>query len=148
VRGRYDTGSGADMDALARDAGALAGGASTVPSGIPGAGSIDGAQLSGQLGCAECHANAQLAPPLGGFRGRAVHVQGGADLAANEDYLRESIVAPAARLVAGYSPTIPSYRGVLTNAQVDALVRYPETPRAERDGAVSSFVSRPSLARG
>jgi YHS domain-containing protein len=166
VRSVYDRQSTAALDGLARDAEALAGGASPA---LARAASLDGAQLFGQLGCAGCHANARVAPLLGGFRGRVIQLEGGAAVSASDECLRESLVAPTARLVAGYPPTMPSYRGVLSDAQLEALVRHlqelpapaatptavtavdpacgmrvvvdAETPRAERVGAVSYFCS-------
>jgi protein SCO1/2 len=166
VRAVYDSQSPAALDALARDAEALAGG--RTPTLRPAA-SLDGAQLFGQLGCGGCHTNARVAPPLGGFQGRVIQIEGGAAVSASDDYLRESLVSPSARLVAGYPPTMPSYRGVLDDAQLTALVKYlqelpapaatpaattavdpmcgmrvvvrAETPRLERDGAVSYFCS-------
>jgi mono/diheme cytochrome c family protein len=41
-----------------------------------------------------------------------------------DDYLRESILAPSAYLVEGWGEGMPSYAGVLTEDELDALVAY------------------------
>jgi len=43
---------------------------------------------------------------------------------ADENYLRESILNPPAKIVAGFAPLMPSYRGQLSYEQVDQLVSY------------------------
>jgi mono/diheme cytochrome c family protein len=46
---------------------------------------------------------------------------------ADESYLRESILEPAAKVVRGFEKSetsMPSYEGVLSSAQIEALVAY------------------------
>jgi cytochrome c oxidase subunit 2 len=46
---------------------------------------------------------------------------------ADEAYLRESILNPGARIVAGYDKSetaMPSYEGLLNASQVDSLILY------------------------
>ena len=46
---------------------------------------------------------------------------------ADEAYLRESILEPAAKIVSGYERgevSMPSYAGVLTDSQLDSLVLF------------------------
>ena len=43
---------------------------------------------------------------------------------ADDRYLREAILDPAAKVVTGYQPAMPSYRGHLTDPQIDRLVEY------------------------
>ena len=56
--------------------------------------------------------------------GRRVRLEGGAELTADAAYVLESIVAPAAKLVAGYATRMPSYGGELTPHQLAALVEH------------------------
>ena len=43
---------------------------------------------------------------------------------ADDAYLRESITDPQAKIVYGYSPTMPSYRGHITEHDLDSLIAY------------------------
>jgi hypothetical protein len=53
----------------------------------------------------------------------------GGHLIADEDYLRGMIVNPNNRIVAGYQPIMPSYRGLLNDQahDVDDLILYIKT---------------------
>jgi cytochrome c oxidase subunit 2 len=81
-----------------------------------------GARLFVSLGCAQCHG--QNAPTLAGLYGRAVTLADGSTVTADEEYLRESIENPPARIVAGFEPRMPSFRGQLTAEQLGQLVAY------------------------
>jgi len=52
---------------------------------------------------------------------------GGAKVLVDEDYVRESIVAPQAKLVAGYDPVMPTYQGRLKDDEITAIVEYLKT---------------------
>ena len=54
-------------------------------------------------------------------------LEGGGEVLADAAFLRESITDPAAKITAGYMPTMPSYRGQLDDTQIDALVGYLQT---------------------
>ncbi len=43
---------------------------------------------------------------------------------ADESYIRESILSPAAKVVAGYQPIMPPYQGQLTEEQLLQLIAY------------------------
>jgi len=81
-----------------------------------------GARLFASLGCAQCHG--QNAPTLAGLYGRPVTLADGKTVIADEEYLRESIENPPARIVAGFEPRMPSFRGQLTDEQLGQLVAY------------------------
>jgi cytochrome c oxidase subunit 2 len=97
----------------------------------------EGAQLFVALGCSGCHgAHARVpAPPLAGLYGSQVVLADGSRTAADEDYLRESIVRPEAKVVAGYPSTMPSYEGVASEEQVVALIAYIKALDANRSAA-------------
>jgi len=119
VRGVYDSN---DDDARARlvaDVRRIAGAAAA--SAAP-AENVNGGNLYASLGCAGCHGDAHVAPPLDGVSGRQVTLQDGTKVVADEAYLRQSILDPAAQLVAGYPASMPSYAGALSEAQVSTLV--------------------------
>lgn len=96
-------------------------------------GPMDGGRaLFESVGCAGCHADSPVAPPLGGLVGRVVRLTAGS-ATVDDDYLRESILEPAAHIVAGYALSIPSYRRYLSDEQVAALVAYVKVPPAPTD---------------
>ena len=43
---------------------------------------------------------------------------------ADDNYLRESIVNPAAKIVSGYMPVMPSYAGLLNDREINALIEF------------------------
>ena len=46
---------------------------------------------------------------------------------ADENYIRESILYPKEKVVAGYSPVMPSYKGQLTDDDIYCLVEFLKT---------------------
>jgi cytochrome c oxidase subunit II len=42
----------------------------------------------------------------------------------DEAYLKESMMAPAAKVVAGYQPVMPTFQGVLSDREVGAIIEY------------------------
>lgn len=126
VRGRYDS---TDPDALAQlvaDAAALA---PSTQARAPSA--SDGRELFASVGCMGCHGQHQVAPALEGVAGHQVMLYGGSKVTADDAYLRASIVDPARDVVDGYPSNMPSYRGELTDAQLDALIAYLHTLGSE-----------------
>ena len=97
--------------------------AGTVPDESP----VDsGAKLFQQYGCVTCHG--VQAPSLAGIFGREqdVVLQSGRRqrVVADEAYLRESILDSGAKVVAGYQPIMPSFRGQLSEEQLIQLIAY------------------------
>ena len=82
-----------------------------------------GAHLFQQMGCAMCHGTGQ-APALEGLFGSSVQLQGGATVLADEGYIRESILDPRAKMVAGYAPIMPTFQGQLSEEELTQLVSY------------------------
>lgn len=85
---------------------------------------LSGPQLFQALGCAGCHDNPRLGPPLGGLLGRKVTLDDSGEVLADRAYLRESVLEPYARVVAGYRGTMPAYAGSLDEAQLERLLDY------------------------
>lgn len=77
--------------------------------------------------CAVCHAtNGErlVGPPLNGLFGSERTFADGSTQTADENYLRESIVNPMARIVEGYPPAMPAAFGALPDRQIDGLIAY------------------------
>jgi len=82
-------------------------------------------RLLEELRCTNCHqgggATARC-PPLGDLYGNSVKLADGSAVIADETYLRESILNPAAKVVAGYQPLMPTYQGQLTESDILRLI--------------------------
>ncbi|RMD74547.1 MAG: cytochrome c, partial [Chloroflexi bacterium] len=78
------------------------------------------------LGCAGCHAMAGggVGPSLQGLYGATEKLADGATVVADENYLRESILNPNAKIVAGYAAVMPSYQGQISEDQLNQLIAY------------------------
>lgn len=88
-----------------------------------------------KLDCVTCHsATAEArAPVLEGLYGRTVQLRDHAPVRADADYLRESILKPDAKIVAGYEPIMPPFilkkspddkEGHLTEEELMQLIEY------------------------
>jgi cytochrome c oxidase subunit 2 len=85
-----------------------------------------GEKLFQDLACHTCHRpdTQGRGPVLDGLFGRTVELQGGATVVADENYLRESIVNPQAKIVAGFQPIMPTFQGLITEEGLLELVAY------------------------
>jgi len=85
-----------------------------------------GAKLFQDLACSNCHHsdNSGRCPSLVGVFGSTVKLSGGGMVTADEGYLRESILQPNAKIVAGYQPVMPTFQGLVTEEGVLQLVEY------------------------
>jgi cytochrome c oxidase subunit 2 len=78
-------------------------------------------------GCTSCHTvdgTSKIGPSLKGIFGSQVALNDGSLVKADENYLRESIELPSAKLVRGYQPLMPTFKGVLNASELNALVAY------------------------
>jgi cytochrome c oxidase subunit 2 len=85
-----------------------------------------GEQLYNQLGCATCHTDESNArgPSLHGLFGSSVELMTGEGLEADNDYIRESILDPADKIVAGFAPIMPTYKGQVGEEDLLKLISY------------------------
>jgi cytochrome c oxidase subunit 2 len=102
---------------------------------LAGAGPVDSPRVLGRRlverhGCLTCHVpgGGERGTDLAGIFGREVHLTDGSTLRADESYLRESIVRPAAKLVAGFPPLMPSYQGQIGEEDLLRIVAWLKTP--------------------
>jgi cytochrome c oxidase subunit 2 len=82
-----------------------------------------GRQLFLQHGCVDCHETGR-APNLQGVFGQPVLVSDGSTVLADENYIRESILAPASKIVNGYQPIMPTFAGQLSEDELVQLIVY------------------------
>jgi cytochrome c oxidase subunit 2 len=88
--------------------------------------SSTGAQVFQQFGCQTCHKqeSGQRGPALDGLFGSQVKLANGETIVADQEYIRESILTPATKVVSGYPVLMPTYRNQLTQEQLNQLVEY------------------------
>ena len=85
-----------------------------------------GAKLFQDLVCNTCHVGDTQGrgPLLTGVYGKPVQLQTGATVIADDAYIRESIVNPQAKIVAGFQPIMPTFQGLVTEEQLLQLIAY------------------------
>src|ERR1019366_3099857 len=85
-----------------------------------------GKQLFSSLGCATCHRfDVQgRGPNLQGIYNKPVLLEDGRTVIADENYVRESILNPTAKIVNGFKPVMPTFQGIVGEGNVCALVAY------------------------
>jgi mono/diheme cytochrome c family protein len=86
---------------------------------------VAGARVFAQYSCNTCHG--VQAPTLANLYGSKVRLEDGSTVIADDDYIRESIVAPRAKIVAGYPPIMPTFKGQLSEEQIIDLIAYIKT---------------------
>jgi cytochrome c oxidase subunit II len=88
-----------------------------------------GAALFVSKACVTCHRpdTAARAPILVGLFGRKVALQDGRSIVADETYIRESILNPQAKIVAGYQPIMPTFQGQVGEEELLQLIDYVKT---------------------
>jgi cytochrome c oxidase subunit 2 len=94
--------------------------------GTTGPLSASGEKIFAELGCATCHRSDSQGrgPTLQGIFGRPVQLEGGRTVTADENYIRESILDPGAKVVNGFKPVMPTFQGLVSEEQLNALVAY------------------------
>ncbi len=84
-----------------------------------------GARLYTRKACVGCHSvdgSPGVGPSLQGIFGRMSSFTDGSTATVDENYLRESIVVPAAKVVDGYQPIMPPIP--MDDREVDALIEF------------------------
>lgn len=89
-----------------------------------------GERLYRTRGCAQCHAvngTVGTGPTLSKLFGHQVALEGGKTVVADENYVRESILEPQAKVVLGFQPVMPTFKGHLTDQEITAIIEYLKT---------------------
>jgi cytochrome c oxidase subunit 2 len=115
-----------------------------------------GEKLFADLACNTCHRpdSRGRGPVLGGVFGRPVQLQSGEIVTADEQYLRESILQPSAKVTAGFQPVMPAFQGLITEEQLLALVEYVKSLSSQeqlqpaRPGPVAPRSGEPTPSAG
>jgi YHS domain-containing protein len=119
VRGAFDSEVAADFAAREQGVRTLA----VLPPAAPGP-DLPPEELYHALACANCHERPELAPPLFGRAGSSRELDSSLRVPFDDAYVRESLIAPEAKRARGYPLKMPSYQGLLSAPQLDALSRW------------------------
>jgi len=94
--------------------------------GAQGSLASQGQSLFRQLACNTCHTGDSQArgPVLNGLFGRTVYLESGGTVQADENYIRESIMNPRAKIVAGFQPIMPTFQNQLDEEELTQLIAY------------------------
>jgi cytochrome c oxidase subunit 2 len=110
----------------ATTAAAGAQGGATAPAGAKGGTEEAGEKLFQQSGCSTCHLDNGKGPgpSFVGLYGKSVHLTNGQTVTADDAFIRECILTPDAKRVAGYAPIMPSFQGQLSDEQILDAIAY------------------------
>lgn len=89
-----------------------------------------GQKLAAQSGCLTCHSidgSKKIGPTWKGLYGSKVTFTDGSTAQADEQYIKEYILTPNTKVVSGYQPVMPSFKGQLSDDDVTALIAYIKT---------------------
>jgi cytochrome c oxidase subunit II len=82
-----------------------------------------GAKLYDQFACITCHGTGK-GPSFVGIYGKPVKLTDGQTLMVDDDYLRHCILHPSDRVVEGYAPLMPTFKGQITEEQLLQIIAY------------------------
>lgn len=77
--------------------------------------------------CFTCHTidgTGSVGPTFKGLFGHEVILSDGSRITVNENYIRESILEPRAKIVMGFNPVMPTYQGRIKDREIDALIAF------------------------
>lgn len=89
-----------------------------------------GEQVAQQYACMTCHVpdGSGQAPSWNGLFGSTENLADGSTVEVDENYIRESILEPNAKIVEGYSEGLMNtYQGTLNEEQITAIIEYIKT---------------------
>jgi cytochrome c oxidase subunit 2 len=114
--------------------------------------SATGEKIFAELGCVTCHRSDSQGrgPNLQGLFGKPVQLEDGRMITADENYVRESILDPGAKVVKGFKPVMPTFQGLVSEEQLNALVAYVKSQSQSGAGVTkaNAVVTAPEGAPG
>lgn len=104
--------------------------------GSEGSLASQGQQLFQKYACDTCHTNDAKGrgPVLAGIAGKAVPLADGRNVIADDNYLRESILNPTAKIAAGFQPIMPTFQGQVSEEDLIRLISYVKSIPAPTTG--------------
>lgn len=86
-----------------------------------------GKLLYERRGCSSCHSvdgSARVGPTFQNVYASEHGLVGGERVVVDPNYIRESILYPKAKIVEGYPAVMPSYKGQLSDDDIDSIIAY------------------------
>jgi cytochrome c oxidase subunit II len=86
-----------------------------------------GKMLYKRRGCAQCHSlddTAGTGPSFKGIYGKSVKMSDGSSVLVDDNYIRQSILEPQAKVVSGYQPVMSTYKGLVSDDDISALIEF------------------------
>ena len=105
----------------------------------------EGLDVAARRGCLSCHTvdgQPHIGPTWAGLYGSSVRLEDGRTVIADDGYLTKSMIEPHADVVAGFKPVMPTYRGVLPEPEVAALI---ELMESLKDRPIAPSVKLPTV---
>ncbi|MGA7103745.1 MAG: cytochrome c oxidase subunit II [Candidatus Deferrimicrobiaceae bacterium] len=90
-------------------------------------------EKSGCLGCHALEGKEKIGPNFGKSFGRKVLLADGTSVTGDEEYLRESIYDPKAKVVKGYPAVMPTFKESLSPDDVGAIIAYLKSLSGEKE---------------
>jgi cytochrome c oxidase subunit 2 len=89
-----------------------------------------GKKIFAERGCVGCHSldgNRLVGPSMKGLWGHDAELADGSMIKVDENYLRESLLTPGAKIVKGYPNVMPTFQGLLKDKDIDAVIAFIKT---------------------
>jgi cytochrome c oxidase subunit 2 len=93
-----------------------------------------GRRLAGEYGCFKCHTvdgTRHIGPTWLDLYRRGEKLDDGKTVVADESYLTESMMDPAAKIVAGYKNVMPTFQGRIPGPEIAAIVEFIKSLRTD-----------------
>src|SRR4029077_7483406 len=87
---------------------------------------LEGRKIFLKYRCVSCHSADERAraPVLEDLYGKVVPLRDGRSVIADEAYIRESILNPGAKIVAGYQNIMPTFKGQVTEEEIIKVIAF------------------------
>ena len=123
--------------------------------GVEGSMASQGEGLFQKYACNTCHTNDATGrgPVLAGLYGKTVTLTDGRSVVADENYIRESILNPQAKIVLGFGPIMPTFQGQVNEEDLLKLLAYVRSlgvsmPPGVPAPAASASAATPQQSKG
>ncbi len=86
-----------------------------------------GEKVYNSKGCNTCHSidgSPKTGPTWKGLWGSNHKMSDGKMVVADENYIKESILDPKAKVVAGFQPVMPTFAGLLSEREINGIIEY------------------------
>lgn len=86
-----------------------------------------GADLYKSRGCMQCHSTdgtKGIGPSFKGIYGHQQPLSDGTSVLVDENYIHESIMEPQAKVVQGFAPVMPTFKGKLKDKEIAGIIEF------------------------